>query len=288
MLLLGCHASIAGGYHRAIERGSELGCTALQIFTRNQLRWRAKPIEDRELFLFREAREKHREIGIVFAHGSYLLNIAAFDEGLRRRSMCSLAEELERCSLLSLSYLIIHPGSHGGAGEERGIENVTSCLNGVLNTASEGTLLCIETTAGQGSGIGYRFEHLREIMHGLPGDRVGVCLDTCHIFAAGYDLRSRAAYEATIEQLDRIVGLDRLKVIHLNDSKGELGSRIDRHEHIGQGRIGEEAFARIMRDRRFEGVPKIIETPKKEGGKEMDAVNISLLRSYTRKGWRRG
>ncbi|MGQ9616431.1 MAG: deoxyribonuclease IV [Spirochaetota bacterium] len=279
MLLLGCHASIAGGYHRAIERGSELSCTALQIFTRNQLQWKSKPVEKRDIELFREARERHQELRIVFAHGSYLLNLATQDRELRKNSLILLKEELQRCSLLSLPYLIIHPGSHGGAGERDGVGNVISCLMEIGETFKKGTMICIETTSGQGTGIGCCFEHLRDIVRSFPEGNVGVCIDTCHIFAAGYDLRNRKTYEAMVENFDRIVGLERLKVLHLNDSKGELGSRIDRHEHIGKGRIGKNAFAYIMQDVRFKVVPKIIETPKTGKGDEMDNANLNLLRS---------
>lgn len=279
MLLLGCHASIAGGYHRAIERGSELGCTALQIFTRNQLQWKSKPVEKRDIELFIEARERHQELRIVFAHGSYLLNLATQDRELRKNSLIILKEELQRCSLFSLPYLIIHPGSHGGAGEREGVENVIRCLTELSETVKKGTIICIETTSGQGTGIGCCFEHLRDIVRSFPGGNIGVCIDTCHIFAAGYDLRNRKTYEAMVENFDRIVGLERLKVLHLNDSKGELGSRIDRHEHVGKGRIGKNAFAYIMQDVRFKGVPKIIETPKTGKGDEMDNANLNLLRS---------
>lgn len=279
MLLLGCHASIAGGYHRAIEIGNELGCTALQIFTKNQLQWKSRPLKKEEIELFREARERHKEIRIVFAHGSYLLNLATQDTELRRNSLALLKEELERCSLLSLPYLVIHPGSHGGAGERNGVDNVIRCLVELSETFQDGTIICIETTSGQGTGIGCRFEHLRDIVRSLPEGSAGVCIDTCHIFAAGYDLRSRKAYEAMVENFDRIVGLDRLKVLHLNDSKGDLGSRVDRHEHIGRGRIGKDAFRYIIQDVRFEDIPKIIETPKTGKRDEMDNVNLKLLRS---------
>jgi deoxyribonuclease-4 len=190
-----------------------------------------------------------------------------------------MLDELNRCDALDIPFLIVHPGSHGGAGETAGVGRVISCIEKVLANFKGNTTLLVETTAGQGTGLGYRFEHIRDIVDGVRDRRIGACIDTCHIFAAGYDIRSGGAYRRTMREFDRIVGLAQVKAIHLNDSKGALGTRIDRHTHIGRGRIGLRAFSMIMRDSRFEHIPKILETPKKPEGRDMDSENIELLKS---------
>jgi deoxyribonuclease-4 len=280
MVLLGAHISIAGGYQRAVEKGCCLGVSVVQIFTKNQLRWADKHLQQKDITLYRDARENNPEIQQVFAHGSYLYNFASPDKILANRSIRSIINELNICDKLGLPYLVIHPGSHMGAGELSGINEIIGNLNIVLDRYNGKVLICIETTAGQGNSLGYRFEHIRDIIHGVGDRRLGVCLDTCHIFSAGYDIREFSGYQSVIDQFDQTVGLTNLKVLHFNDSKGGLGTRIDRHMHIGQGEIGENCFKLFMSAKRFEGIPKVIETPKKEPWGEMDIVNLNLLKSY--------
>lgn len=280
--LLGCHVSIAGGFDRAVERGTELECTAIQIFTRNQLRWHSRPIEREDIDRFKCVRSENISLREICAHGSYLPNLASPDTEVKKRSIRSLTEEFKRCGILGIRWLIVHPGNHMGHGERAGIRRIVSSLREVLEEDSEAVTILVETTAGQGTGVGYRFEHLRDIIGGAGEDRVGACLDTCHIFASGYDLRGEEEYEKTLCCWERTIGLSKLGAIHLNDSKGSLGSRIDRHQHIGKGMIGTDAFKRFMLDERFTGVPKIIETPKKMDSADMadmDVRNLELLRT---------
>jgi deoxyribonuclease-4 len=277
MNLFGVHLSIGGGYHRAVEKGTALGVNAIQIFTKNQLRWEPKQLTTEERARYLASRSEHPEIRIVFAHGSYLYNFSSPDGTLVARSKKNLVNELMLCDVLSLPYLVVHPGSHMGAGESRGIDRVVRNLRDVIHGDDGCTALCIETTAGQGDSIGYRFEHLRDMIGGM-GERACACVDTCHIFAAGYDIRFSDGCDAVIEEFDRIVGLRFLKVIHLNDSRGGLGSRIDRHAHIGKGEIGTDCFRFFMRDPRFTVIPKVIETPKKLRDRDMDGENIRVLR----------
>jgi deoxyribonuclease-4 len=278
MLLLGAHTSVSGGYHKALIKGRKLELSAVQIFTKNQLRWVSKPISENAAELYRKALSDDDRIKLVLAHGSYLYNFSSPSHSLLEQSEQSILDELQRCTVLDLPFLVIHPGSHMGSGESEGIKRIISNLGRVLEKDLGNTTICLETTAGQGTGLGYRFEHLREMIDGIGSGRIGVCLDTCHIFAAGYDIRTYSAYRATVKSFDRVVGLKHLKVIHLNDSKGGLGSRIDRHTHIGEGAIGIKCFEYIMNDERFKGIPKIIETPKKSDGREMDSVNLETLR----------
>lgn len=277
--LIGAHVSTAGGLHLALERGAALGCATIQIFTKNASQWRERAPSEEEVTLFGEAL---RRTGLwpVFAHGGYLLNPASGDEALRRRSVRALAAELERCRRLGLPWAVIHPGSHGGDGEEAGLARAARSLREVLAvTAGSAPTLLLENTAGQGSSIGWRLEQLARLLAevGDPG-RLGVCFDTCHAFAAGYDLRTPAAWKKTLEEIERTVGLGRVKVIHVNDAKRELGSRVDRHEHLGRGRIGQAGLGLVVRERLFRDVPKVLETPKHEGEKDMDPVNLAVLR----------
>ncbi|MBN2323034.1 MAG: deoxyribonuclease IV [Spirochaetes bacterium] len=273
--LLGCHVSVAGGFDRAVQRGEKTGCTAIQIFTRNQLRWKSGLLSERQIKDFRHAL-KTSGVREVCAHGSYLPNLASPDPESRRRSIESVREELCRCGSLGIPFLIVHPGSHLGEGESAGIRRVVSAVDEAFGKDPGSVKLLVETTAGQGTSIGYRFEHLRDIIAAVGPERAGACLDTCHVFAAGYDLKEDE-YDRTLERWERIVGLPHLHVIHLNDSKGAVGSRIDRHEHIGEGAIGIEPFARFMRDERFVRIAKIFETPKKKDGADMDRENLKLL-----------
>jgi deoxyribonuclease-4 len=267
-----------------VERGGSLGCTAIQVFTRNQRRWRAKPLSDGEAARFAAALDERRDIRVVLAHGSYLCNPASPDGTILLRSRESLSDELSRCARLGIPVLIIHPGAHRGRGVRWGIRRVVRSLVEVLSCDRTGVTLCLETTAGQGTAIGHRLEHLHAIIEGVESacgsgrDRLGVCLDTSHLFAAGYDIRGEALVDGLLEEFDARIGMDRLRALHLNDSLGDLGSRRDRHTHIGRGRIGVEAFGRLMRHPALREVPKIIETPKRLGDEEMDPINLSLLR----------
>lgn len=273
---LGAHVSIAGGLARACERGRDAGGDVIQMFVKNERQWRARPLADPEIAAFRRARADCG-IRIAFAHDTYLINLASTDTVLWEKSVDAFVEELERCEALGLAFLVTHPGSPGKAPESEGIRRMAEGLGTALRrTRGFAVRVLLETNAGQGRCLGWRFQQLRAILDRLAEpERVGFCFDTCHVFAAGYDLSTPGGYEDTMEAFDRAVGLRRLEAFHLNDSKKGLGSRVDRHEHIGRGEIGREAFRRLMRDPRFRHVPKVIETPK-EGN--MDAINLALLR----------
>ena len=275
---LGAHESISGGLHRAFDRARSVGCDAMQIFVKSNRSWAVKPLTDEEIALFKA---KAEETGIqpVVGHTSYLLNLASPKDDLWQKSRDTLIIELERCEALDVPYLVLHPGSHVGSGEEAGLARVAQAL-GEVHAATPGfdAQILLETTSGQGTNLGYSFEHLAWLIEHTPeGERLGVCLDTCHIFAAGYELRTVEGYENTITTFDQVVGLARLKAIHLNDSKGELGNRKDRHEHIGQGHIGLEGFRNLLNDPRLEGLPGLLETPKGEDLHE-DRENLAVLR----------
>ncbi|MGA1843606.1 MAG: deoxyribonuclease IV [bacterium] len=275
--LLGAHMSIAGGVDRAIDRGVSLGCTAIQIFTGFNNRWvsRTIPLEVLERF-----HQKRPLVRCIFGHNNYLINLASPDREKSRKSLVSMREEMHRAEQLGLPFLVIHPGSHMGSGERQGLRSIAQNLNRMLDeTFGSSVGILLETTSGQGSNLGYRFEHLAEIMSSIRNqDRIGVCFDTSHAFAAGYDLRTPETYEATFEAFDRIIGLSRIRAFHLNDSKARLGSRRDRHEHIGRGYLGNEAFRLILHDVRFVQVPMVLETPKGVSMEE-DRRNLALLRS---------
>jgi deoxyribonuclease-4 len=281
-MLIGAHMSISGGLHKAIERGIEVKCEALQIFTKNSNQWKAKPILKNEIEEFKKKREEWGDFTIL-VHDSYLINLGSPKEGARQKSIHAFLEEIERCDQLGLPYLVFHPGSHLGTGEEEGCRLISRSLNEIVEKYSGFKVkLLMETTAGQGTNIGYKFEHLRMILDQLRNpERMGVCLDTCHIFAAGYDIRSGEGYEKTFQEFDRVMGVEMIKAFHVNDSKKEFLSRVDRHEHIGKGFIGENTFRFLMNDRRFEKIPMVLETPKGETTKE-DEENISLLRRLSR------
>jgi deoxyribonuclease-4 len=276
-LWLGAHMSIAGGLALACERARDEGCDALQIFTRNQQQWKAKPLADDDAAAFRRAIDACG-VRAAFAHDSYLVNLCSADLTIRRRSIAAFIEELQRCDRLGLACLVSHPGSPGdAAGDDEGVRRMIASLDEVLS-GSRGarTRVVLETSAGQGACIGRTFEQMKAMVEGVrEPERMGVCFDTCHVFAAGYDLRTRMSYDATMEQFDRTIGTSRIAAFHVNDSKRELGSRVDRHEHIGRGAIGREAFRCLMNDPRFAGVPKVIETPKEDG---MDRTNLRALR----------
>jgi deoxyribonuclease-4 len=248
---------------RAVDRAEASGCAALQIFTKSAGQWRARPLPPDEVARFRE---RVAETGIrpVLAHNSYLINVAAASPALREQSAAALEEEIDRAELLGLDGLVMHPGSFTAGTEAQGLALIAEALGRILARRRGGrTMILLEGTAGQGTNLGHRFEHLAAIIERLDGSpRVGVCLDTCHLIAAGYDIVSEAGYRETFRAFDRIVGLNRLKAFHLNDSKRPLGSRVDRHEHIGRGHLGLETFRRLVNDRRFRGLPMLLETPK--------------------------
>jgi deoxyribonuclease-4 len=278
-LLLGAHESIAGGVENALTRGQDVGCDTIQIFVKTPNRWSSKPIAAENVSAFQEAVE---ETGIwpVFAHGLYLVNLATPDDALWQKSLTALTDDLERCEQLGLPGLVIHPGSHMGSGEEAGIRRIVAALDEVHDRLPGfEAQVWLEVTAGQGHHLGYTFDHLRAMIEGVrKPERLGVCFDTAHAFAAGYELRTRDGYETTWAEFDERVGLDRLQAIHLNDSKRELGSRVDRHEHIGQGLLGLEPFRFLVNDPRFRGIPMTLETDKGPDLTE-DKENLAVLRS---------
>lgn len=277
--LIGAHQSIAGGIHKAFERAEYAGCTALQVFTKNSNQWHAKPLTDEDIASYKTAASKSTVVAPIVAHDSYLINLCAKDSTLLQRSRHAFVDELRRCEALGISYLNFHPGAHTGQGEEEGIKRIIESLNWAHEeTKGFAVRSVLETTAGQGSAIGYRFEHLRTIIDGVDDhERMAVCIDTCHIFAAGYDISTEKGYGEIMKEFDAIVGLKRLVAIHTNDSKKPLGSRVDRHEHIGKGAIGKTGFRMLMQDERLFSVPKILETPKGEDLKE-DKINLRMLR----------
>lgn len=283
-ILLGAHFSIAGGLHNALFTAGEYGCTALQIFTKNANTWKERILDETDIRRFRAARQ---ETGIheISSHTSYLINLASPSPGNLQRSQQALKNEIIRSSLLEIPYVIMHPGAHLGSGEENGLRRIALAINEIFAAGPDITSrLLLETTAGQGSNLGSTFEHLARIFDMIEAkEKIGFCLDTCHLFAAGYDLRTETAYEQTMRAFDKTLGIDRLGVIHLNDSKKGLGSRVDRHEHIGEGAIGIDAFRFVMNDRRLKACPKIIETPKKNGSIDHDLANLKRLRSLLRK-----
>jgi len=276
---LGAHTSIAGGVSQALVRGQSIGCEAIQIFTKNQRRWGEPELPPQEIAAFKELQA---ETGIhpVISHNSYLVNIGSPDDELWRRSVDSLICELERCEALGLPYMNMHPGSHLGSGEEVGLRRIAEGLDRVHGaTPGYGVVTLLETTAGQGTDLGCSFSQLASIIEMVVhAERMGLCLDTCHIFAAGYELRTREGYEATFVELAALVGLERLKAFHLNGCRGELGSRVDRHSHINEGELGLEPFRMLLNDPRFADHPMLLETPK---GKDMteDIMNLTILRS---------
>jgi deoxyribonuclease-4 len=275
--------SIAGGVHRALERGISIGCRAVQIFVKNQLRWSAPPLAEEDIRAFRELLPR---LAGVFAHTAYLINLASPDEQIFARSVAGLAEELRRCRALGIELLVMHPGAHLGSGPKAGIRRLAQGVRQAYEQAEtrEVTLL-LETTAGRGTLLGGRFEELRDMMDRLAGRRsvpAGICLDTCHVFSAGYELRNREGYERTLSSLRRAVGLSSLKALHLNDTEGKLGSGVDRHAHIGRGRIGLAGFRLLLGDRRLRNLPGVLETPKSEDLHE-DVENLARLRRLARR-----
>jgi len=270
--------SIGGGVHMAIERGCSIGCTAIQMFVKNNMQWFARPLMRGEIRAFLEHRQRGNLLSI-FAHSNYLINLAATNRQFHANSIRALSEELIRGDQLELPFLVLHPGAHLGAGEEGGLEKIVASIDAVFRKVPKVNIrIALETTAGQGSCLGNKFEHLAYIISRVrEPERLCVCLDTAHVFAAGYDIGSEPGVRKTFAQFDQAIGLDRLVAIHVNDSKTAHDSRVDRHEHIGKGKIGLDAFRFIMRDRRLNKIPKVLETPK---GKDLleDVENLNTLR----------
>jgi deoxyribonuclease IV len=279
-LLLGAHMSISGGPSKALERGRSIGCTAIQIFVKNNMQWFAKPFADSDLAAYHDLPDRP---AVVFGHTSYLINPAAKNDEFRQKSIRALSEELSRADQLGLPFLVLHPGAHMGDGEETGLDRVVSALDTVFGSLPKGkSKVALEITAGQGTCLGHTFEHLAAIIERSKfQDRLVTCLDTAHLFEAGFDISTAKGFWATIAEFDRIVGRDRLAALHLNDSKTPLGSHVDRHDHIGQGKIGLAPFREIMRSPEFSAIPKVLETPKKEDLKE-DVVNLRVLTELTK------
>jgi len=281
ILLLGAHLSIAGGFHRAVELAGRLKCNCLQVFLKNQRQWRCRPLAAETIDAFLDARAKSaRTLRHVLAHSAYLINLAGDQSAIRRRSLSALRTELRRCRALKIDRLIMHPGSHRGQGLGRGIEHVVAGLNRVLADDPGRTTILLEVTAGAGDTIGSRLEEIAEIMQSCKyPDRLGCCLDTCHLFAAGYHLSPRDRFDQLIRRIDRLIGFDRIGCIHLNDSAVPFAARRDRHEHIGRGHIGLDAFRYFLTEPSFVPVPKIIETPKGPARDlKLDRRNLRVLR----------
>ncbi len=280
---LGAHMSIAGGVHLALRRGLSIRCHAVQLFVKSSNQWRARPLAREEIEAFHELKLRF-DPRFILAHTSYLLNLASPDRTLRARSRKGFIEEMKRCEVLGIPYLVLHPGSHRGSGEETGIRTIAESLNHALyQTEGSKLVILLETTAGQGNSVGHTFEQLAAIIQLVDiSDRVSICFDTCHAFAAGYDLRTKRAYEKTFRDFDSIIGLRRLRAFHLNDSLKDLGSKVDRHTHIGAGKLGLKAFSLLVNDPAFHDRPMVLETPKGPDLKE-DIENLNLLRSL-RKG----
>lgn len=311
MPLLGAHMSIAGGLHKAVEAAAALGMETVQIFThspsqwavkpvspegkgslrdgksltKNNNQWRAKPLSDEEIRLFRAAIDEH-QILFPCAHDSYLINLASPDDELWKKSLDAFVVELERAEALGLAGVVMHPGSYVDSSEEAGLARIVKAFDEIhRRTAGFRVGTWLEVTAGQGTNLGYKFEHLAAIIQSASQpERFGVCLDTCHLFAAGYGLKTKREYDGTMQALDDLVGLERLRAFHLNDSKKDQGSRVDRHEHIGEGCLGLEPFRFVLNDPRFQHLPMYLETKKeKRDGEEMDVVNLRTLRSLLMK-----
>lgn len=279
---LGAHMSISGGIHLAPARGKAAGCSVIQVFTQNANQWRGKMPTTTDAALFREQRLAAGLLDVV-SHDIYLINLASAPGETREKSMVAFREELERCSLLGIDKVVMHPGSHLGEGVATGLQRIIDAFDALFELTPDFTgRVLLENTAGQGTNLGFSFDQLQTIIKGSSfPERFGVCLDTCHAVAAGYNLLTREGYDAAFAEFDRLIGLDRLACFHVNDSKKGLGSHVDRHEHIGQGELGLEPFRLLLNDARFRAVPMILETPKGDND-EMDAVNLNILRGLRR------
>jgi len=276
--LLGAHESVAGGLHLAFDRLEQVGGEALQIFSRNQRQWDPAPVSDGERKNFLAAKERFPALKVA-SHASYLINLASGKNDLVAKSINGFVSELMRCRLLEVPYIVLHPGSHGGDGMEAGLERFVANLDAAIAKETYQGRVLIETTAGQGSGLGATFEEIGYIIsNSMHSAQLGVCIDTCHIFAAGYDIRTEESYKKTMADFDKAVGIEKICFFHLNDSKNDLGSRVDRHDHIGEGYLGKEGFRHLLNDPTFSNHSMTIETPK---GKDLeeDRANLAILRS---------
>ena len=284
---IGAHMSAAGGLFKAFKRADEAGCESMLVFTKSNRQWKAKPITEKDVEKYKQEAEKYSHITPVAVHASYLINLGSPDEALWEKSYLALRDEVDRAAAFDIPFITFHPGSFMKSDVESGLERIAKGLRrlvGETAVTAPNTAICIETMAGQGTNMGAAFEHLAYLLeNGGPSDRLGVCFDTCHVFAAGYDFRTTETYEATMSEFDRVVGLDNIKCFHFNDSKFDLGERKDRHAHIGQGKIGADAFSFFLNDPRWANHPAHLETPKKEEDEEgneieMDPINIQTLR----------
>jgi deoxyribonuclease IV len=278
----GAHFSVAGGVFKAAETCREFGAETFQLFTKNASQWAAKPLTEEDIRLFR-AGVKAAKARFVTAHDSYLINLAATDDGLFQKSVEAFVIEIERAEALGLTYLVTHPGAHVGAGDEYGLKRVVEGID-LAHARCPGVKVqvLIETTAGQGTTLGWKFAHLARILEGVrEPERMGICLDTCHVFAAGYDIRTPETYAATMQEFDDVVGLKQIRLFHINDSAKPFESRVDRHAGLGLGHIGAEAFRRLVSDKRFAKLPMILETPKEgPNGEIMDPIHLKMLKSF--------
>ncbi len=281
--LLGAHMSISGGYEQAIIRGGSIGCTAIQIFTKSSRQWAAKPILPEQATIFKKTLQES-SVQSVFAHASYLINIGSADAQLAKKSATALIEELNRCHTLGIPYLVLHPGAFVKSTIAESLSLISQCLTYVLEKDVGKTIILLENTAGQGSSIGSTFEQLRLIYDSVKHKkRLGFCFDTCHAFAAGYDFSTIESYKDLWKHFDEVLGIQNLKAFHINDSVKERNSHVDRHAHIGKGKIGLEAFRLLMNDSRFYDIPKILETPKAPTNLEQDQINLAVLTSLITK-----
>ncbi len=288
--MFGSHLSVAGGLHNALIEAHEKKMDCVQVFTKNQRQWKTKPLTDEQITLWQKHR-KQTDIHSVVSHDSYLINLASPDPVARDKSIALFREELLRCETLDIPLLVTHPGAHMKEGEEAGLKQIIASLDEVhRDLPGLKTITCLETTAGQGTSLGWRFEHLQVILQGCHAPaRLAVCLDTAHMFAAGYDMTSQKGTQAMIQELDQLVGLDQVRAIHLNDSKIERGGRVDRHEHIGHGHIAKVAFEWLLSEPAFGDIPKILETAKSPSpnGEPWDLVNLKTLRQMQKRGFKK-
>lgn len=284
MLMLGAHISVSGGLDQAFSRGESIGCTTMQIFTKSNRQWACKPLTQKEIAAFKKTWQDSF-IQDVVVHAAYLINIASANPEVIEKSTNALIQELSRCEQLGIPYLVLHPGSNKKSSKEESLTQIAQQLDKAIESVPGNAMILLETMAGQGSNLCSQFEEIAAVHKALRNkNRVGVCFDTCHAFAAGYDIQTKQAYENVWQLFDQTIGLELLKVIHVNDSKKELGSRVDRHEHIGEGKIGDESFSLLFNDQRFFSIPKILETPKDDLAEDLKNMQkiVSLLRPETK------
>lgn len=277
--LFGCHVSIAGGIDKSISRAEELSLGAMQIFSKNASRWQSPPLDIEVVERFKQARNQSA-VGYIAVHDSYLINLANPEPSNWIRSVDAFVDEMERCKTLGIQDLVMHPGAHLGSGESAGIRQIITALDQATDRAGTDVRILLETTAGQGSSLGWCFKHLAEIICGCRHENLAVCFDSCHVFAAGYDMRSKEDITTLLETFDSQIGLENLALFHINDSKKGCGSRVDRHQHIGQGEIGEAGFEALLADPRLKDIPKIIETPSGPDHRD-DLQNLALIRQFS-------